>query len=85
MRCRTETIRFYDFIGEQPFPHDFENVEFDAIEFDRRLGTPGLHAVGRRVHRQERRSILPPDLIHKYENDAFWRDPTRNPNRVRVV
>jgi len=29
--------------------HDFENIEFDAEEFDRRLGTPGLHKVGRRV------------------------------------
>ncbi len=39
----------YDFIGEKPFKHDFNNVEFDAAEFDRRLGTPGLHSVGRRV------------------------------------
>jgi sulfotransferase len=75
----------YDFIGEQPFAHDFENVEFDAVEFDRRLGTPGLHAIARRVRREERRCVLPPDLIHNYENDAFWRDPTRNPNKVRVV
>jgi sulfotransferase len=30
----------YDFIGEKPFKHDFNNVEFDAAEFDRRLGTP---------------------------------------------
>jgi sulfotransferase len=75
----------YDFIGEKPFGHDFDNVDFDAAEFDRRLGTPGLHTVGRRVQRQERRSILPVDLIRKYENDAFWRDPARNPNKVRVV
>lgn len=75
----------YDFIGEEPFAHDFENVEFDAVEFDRRLGTPGLHAVGRRVRHEERRSVLPPDLVRKYESDAFWRDPARNPNNVRVV
>jgi len=75
----------YDFIGEKPFTHDFENVEFDAVEFDRRLGTPGLHAVGRRVRHEERRSVLPPDLVRKYESDAFWRDPARNPNNVRVV
>ena len=37
----------YDFIGEKRFAHDFDNVEFDADEFDRRLGTPGLHRVGR--------------------------------------
>jgi sulfotransferase len=75
----------YDFIGEKPFPHDFDNIEFDAAEFDRRLGTPGLHTVGRRVKREERQNLLPPLLIHKYENDAFWRDPARNPNNVKVV
>jgi len=75
----------YDFIGEKRFQHDFENIAFDAGEFDRRIGTPGLHTVGRRVERKERRSLLPPILISKYENDAFWRDPARNPNKVRVV
>ena len=75
----------YDFIGETHFTHDFDNVEFDADEFDRRLGTPGLHRVGRQIRRQERPSILPADLVRKYENDAFWRDPARNPNNVRVI
>jgi sulfotransferase len=75
----------YDFIGEKPFQHDFENVDFDAAEFDRRLGTPGLHKVGRQVRYEERKMVLPQDLVRKYENDAFWRDPARNPNKVRVV
>ena len=34
---------------------------------------------------RERRNLLPPMLIAKYENDAFWRDPARNPNKVKVV
>jgi sulfotransferase len=75
----------YDFLGEEPFAHDFENLEFDAAEFDRRIGTPGLHAIGRRVIREPRRTVLPQVLVHKYENDAFWRDPARNPNGVKVV
>lgn len=75
----------YDFIGETPFNHDFDNIEFDVTEFDRRLGTPGLHAVARRVHPNERGFVIPPDLVRKYENDSFWRDPARNPKRVRVV
>jgi sulfotransferase len=81
-----ETIAaIYDFIGEKPFEHDFENIEFDASEFDRRIGTPGLHSVGRRVAAIERRTVLPANLVKKYENDAFWRDATRNPNNVKVV
>jgi sulfotransferase len=75
----------YDFIGEKMFAHDFDNIEFDVAEFDRRLGTPGLHTVGRRVQAHQRRSVLPLDLVRKYENDSFWRDPTRNPNNVKVI
>jgi sulfotransferase len=75
----------YAFIGEPLFDHDFDNVEFDAVEFDRRIGSPGLHAVGRRVVREERRSLLPPSLIRKYEGDMFWRDARKNPNGVKVV
>jgi hypothetical protein len=75
----------YDFIGEKPFAHDFENIEFDAEEFDRRLGTPGLHKVGRKVESTGRQTLLPGDLVRKYENDAFWRDPARNPHQVKVI
>ncbi|MBR1177224.1 sulfotransferase [Bradyrhizobium sp. KB893862 SZCCT0404] len=75
----------YEFIGEKPFAHDFQNIEFDAEEFDRRIGTPGLHKVGRRVESPGRKTVLPGDLWRKYENDAFWGDPARNPNQVRVV
>lgn len=75
----------YHFIGETPFRHDFDNIEFDVAEFDRRLGTPGLHAVGRRVEPWPRRMVLPADIVRKYENDSFWRDPVRNPNKVPVV
>ena len=48
----------YDFIGEKPFAHDFKNIEFDAEEFDRRIGTPGLHKVGRQrgSHRAQDRA-----------------------------
>jgi sulfotransferase len=58
---------------------------YDVAEFDRRLGTPGLHKVGRRVEAKQRRSVLPADLVRKYENDSFWRDAARNPNNVAVV
>ena len=75
----------YDFLGEPPFAHDFENIAYDASEFDRRLGTPGLHHVDPKVRQPKRANILPPDLIRKHENDAFWRDPAGNPQGVRVI
>ena len=55
------------------------------IEFDLRLGTPGLHDVGRSVEARERKPILPPDLFKRYERDAFWEDLTLVPPTVKVV
>ena len=68
----------YDIIGEQPFAHDFENAQYDATEFDARLGTPGLHTVGKVVRTAPRDTILPPDLFRRVESDSFWRDPALN-------
>jgi len=75
----------YDFIGEPAYKHDFDNVDYDASEFDMRAGTPGLHKVRSKVTPAERQTILPPDLFRRFENDAFWRDPALNVRGVRVV
>ncbi|HUN43173.1 MAG TPA: sulfotransferase [Acetobacteraceae bacterium] len=75
----------YAFIGEVLFAHDFKNVAYDATEFDARLGTPGLHSVGRIVRANERRTILPPDLFRRVEQDSFWRDPAVNVRGVKIV
>lgn len=75
----------YDFIGERPFEHDFNNVSFSASEFDIRAGTPGLHDVRPKVAKVERQTVLPPDLFRRFESDAFWREPTLNVRSVRVV
>lgn len=75
----------YDFLGLEPFAHDFENVEYAADEFDRKLGVPGLHRVSRQVRPNERATVLPPDLFARLEGDSFWLDPARNTRGVRVV
>jgi sulfotransferase len=75
----------YDFIGEKPFEHNFNKVEFDAEEFDRRLGTPGLHRVGRQVKHQKRQTILPPDVFRRFESDNFWNRSELNTHGVKVV
>lgn len=75
----------YDFIGEPPFPHDFDDVHFDAGEFDERTGMPGLHAVGRKVIAPERATVLPPDIFRRFENEAFWLNARANIRAVRVV
>jgi sulfotransferase len=75
----------YAFVGLPPFVHDFEHIKFDASEFDARLGTPGLHAVGPTINAVERQTILPPDLWRRFEGESFWRDPAFNKRGVRVV
>lgn len=63
----------YDFIDEPAFDHDFDNVEYDAPEFDALLGASGLHKVRKKVEPKPRRTILPPDLFEKYSTLNFWR------------
>ena len=50
----------YQFLGEEPFAHDFENVEYDAPKFDNQLGLDGLHRVHKKVEPRPRKTILPP-------------------------
>lgn len=64
----------YRFIGEPPFAHDFDAVEYEASEFDNSLGIKGLHSVRRKVEFVPRRTILPPDLFAKYHAMDFWQD-----------
>lgn len=66
----------YDFIGEPRFAHDFEQLAFDAPDFDLQLGLPGLHRVRPKVEFSKRRTILPPDLFEKYSKLTFWSDPS---------
>lgn len=80
------TLRaIYDFLGEPMVAHDFERVEYDVSEFDRRAGTPGLHTVRGMVKAEPRETLLPPDLFKRFTNDAFWRDPVRLPAGLQVV
>jgi sulfotransferase len=76
----------YDFIGEPRYTHDPRAVETtpEMLEFDRRLGTPGLHQVGREVRLVERPTVLPPDLFALYQRRAFWEDTADMPP-VRIV
>jgi sulfotransferase len=77
----------YDFVGEALVPHDPKHIEpsYDMIEFDMRLGTPGLHDVGRSVEARVRPSILPPDLFLRYQKDGFWEDLKLLPPTVKLV
>lgn len=74
----------YEILGEEPFPHDFENVEYDEAEFDERLGMPGLHRVAARVQPNRRETILPADLFSQHDR-CFWDVPGQNLRGVIVL
>jgi sulfotransferase len=76
----------YDFIGEPLYPHRFTDIEFDdAREFDTRIGTPGLHDIGRDIRPFTRTPVLPPELFNKLNENTFWNDPKRYPEHIPVV
>ena len=79
--------RIYDFLELPGFAHDPGNIEpdYDAMLFDARLGTPGLHAVGARVEVSIRKSVLPPELFAKHVEGAWWEAGDALPARVRIV
>lgn len=64
----------YRFIGEEPFEHDFENVEYEAEDFDLQLLAKGLHTVRGRVELKPRTPVLPPDLFKRFQDLTFWQD-----------
>ena len=77
--------RIYALLDEPWFEHDFENVEYQADDFDLALGTRGLHNVRRRVEWIERRSLLPPELFERFSNDMFWRSPDAASRNVPMI
>lgn len=77
--------KVYDFLGEPWFEHDFDHVEYNADEFDARVGMPGLHAVRTKVSLVERQPVLPREIFGRFANEAFWADPKNNVNGVPIV
>ena len=73
----------YQFLGEPEYSHDFDQVSYDAPEFDEALGLHGLHQVRPQVGLQRRETILPPDLFEQYSKLSFWQHPANS--RASVI
>ena len=75
----------YSQLNEPWFPHDFDNVDYQADDFDLALGTRGLHTVRRQVAWIERETVLPPDLFARFQNDMFWRRRDAAPRPAAII
>ena len=63
----------YNFIGEEYYSHDFDNVEASYDEFDEDIQLPGLHKTRKKVEFIERETILPPDIWQRVQGMEVWR------------
>ena len=73
-RCPAETLQgIYEFLGEEPFPHDFQNVQQLTQEDDAAHGLPGLHAIRPRVETvpADFETVLGP-VAAKYAGPYVW-------------
>lgn len=77
--------RLYEELKEPPFQHDFDNVAYDAPDYDAAIGMPGLHKVREKVEHQQREPCIPPDIFAKYADASFWRRPDMNPRGVTML
>lgn len=83
---RSTMSSIYEFLGEPQFQHDYSNVSFEADEFDRFSGAPGLHRVSKEVRYVERPTILPGDVFRKLDKPlSFWKDASKNLRNARVI
>jgi sulfotransferase len=70
-----QTMRkVYEFLGEDYFDHDFNDVEDSYEEYDLDLKMSGLHNVRKKVEYIEGKRLLPPQVWNKYIDYNFWED-----------
>jgi sulfotransferase len=77
------TSLIYQFLGEEPFAHDFDNLVFDEPDFDEELRMPGLHKVRQNVRFEQRQSVLPHDLYERFKTQSFWTEST--PSQANLI
>ena len=85
MRITPMLDRLYAALEEPQFTHDFNNVVYDAPDYDNHIGMPGLHKVRGKVEYIEQKPCIPPDLFGKYATASFWEKPELNIRNVTII
>lgn len=71
-------LLIYQFLGEEPFEHDFDRVEYQEPEFDNKLKTQSLYQVRSQVEFKPRKMILLPGLFERFDGLYFWLEATNS-------
>ena len=64
--------KIYDYLGEEYFDHDFDDVESSNDEFDAGLRTPGLHTTRKKVELIRHKMLLPDNVVQQFSGLEFW-------------
>lgn len=75
----------YNFLGEEYYDHDYNNVAKTYDEYDAELGLDGLHDVKQKVEYVERPTVMSPMVWNKYANRSFWLSPDFPKQRLNWV
>jgi sulfotransferase len=75
----------YQFLGEDSFDHDLENVQYEEAELDKKLKTQALNQVRAQVEFKPRKTILPPDLFELFNGLFFWKESSYSKASVIVT
>ena len=71
-----ETIDgIYDFLREEKYSHDFNNIVNNIKEDDKTYGLDGMHDVRPSISRRgiKKEDVLSPYVLNKYSGLEFWR------------
>ncbi len=77
--------KLYELLGQPQFTHDFDHVATDEVDYDDRIGLPGLHTTRGKVEHRERPLSIPPDIYQNYAHSNFWDNPAENINKVIIL
>jgi len=69
-----EMFRIYDYLGLQPFPHDFDNIEQITAEDDEVYGFAGLHTIRKKLSMKpsDAKAVLGRDVTNWIYETYKW-------------
>jgi len=70
----TTMRKIYEFLGEEYYDHDYENVECSYDEYDKEAKINGLHTIRRKVEYKKAKRVIPDDLWMNFNNVNFWKE-----------